>query len=53
MTLLLLLLLLLLVVLPLQFDENCRPFYPTGFNAFELTTMAASEWHIPAALADT
>uniref|UniRef100_A0A383VL97 mannan endo-1,4-beta-mannosidase n=1 Tax=Tetradesmus obliquus TaxID=3088 RepID=A0A383VL97_TETOB len=25
-----------------QFDENCRPFYPTGFNAFELTTMAAT-----------
>lgn len=27
----------------LQFDLECRPFYPTGFNAFELTTLASSE----------
>lgn len=26
-----------------QFDKDCRPFYPTGFNAFELFILAASE----------
>jgi hypothetical protein len=25
-----------------QFDKDCRPFYPTGFNAFELFILAAS-----------
>jgi hypothetical protein len=24
-----------------QFEKNCRPFYPTGFNAFELFILAA------------
>ena len=24
-----------------QFDKDCRPFYPTGFNAFELFILAA------------
>lgn len=28
-----------------QFDHECRPYYPTGFNAFELTTLAACELH--------
>jgi hypothetical protein len=26
-----------------QFDKDCRPFYPTGFNAFELFLLAARE----------
>jgi hypothetical protein len=24
-----------------QFDKDCRPYYPTGFNAFELFILAA------------
>lgn len=26
-----------------QFDKDCRPFYPTGFNGFELFILAARE----------
>lgn len=26
-----------------QFDKSCRPFYPVGFNGFELVMLAATE----------
>lgn len=31
-----------------QFDKDCRPFYPTGFNGFELFILAAREWRADA-----
>jgi hypothetical protein len=27
----------------LQFKKQCRPYYPTGFNAYELTMLVSSK----------